>query len=118
MMPNWRSAAGSSGASRSTSRYSFSALSYCPAAKAALARDRSCSLVGSSLVQPAFAMAVKQSAKINPLYPEPRIVLDGKGEDVGRRVLIIDMLLHLSEFNPQSLGNDCALSAVYWTIQW
>jgi hypothetical protein len=42
-------------ARRSTSRYSFSALSYCSAAKVASARDRSCSLVGSSLEQAAFA---------------------------------------------------------------
>ena len=34
-------AAGSSGASLSTSRYSFSALSYCPAVTAASARDKS-----------------------------------------------------------------------------
>ena len=69
-MPNWRSAAGSSGASRSTSRYSFSALSYCPAAKASLARDRSWSLVGSALEQPALATAARERAKINCRYRE------------------------------------------------
>src|ERR1700719_2851516 len=51
MMPSWRSAMGSAGVRRSTSRKSFSALSYCSAAKASLARERICSPVGSALEQ-------------------------------------------------------------------
>src|SRR5262245_54409775 len=70
MKPNWRSAARSSGASLSTSRYSFSALSYCSAAKYSLARDKIWSLVGSSLEQPALVKAIRESARINRRYPE------------------------------------------------
>ena len=64
-MPNWRRAAGSSGARLRTSRYPLSALPYSPAAKASLARDRSWSLVGRSLEQPAVATATRESANIN-----------------------------------------------------
>src|SRR5262245_52674477 len=75
MRPNGRSAAGSSGASLRTSRYPLSALPYSPAAKASLARDRSCSLVGCSLEQPATATASRQSAKISCRRPEAMLVI-------------------------------------------
>src|ERR1700730_14268230 len=64
MMPSWRSAMGSAGVRRSTSRKSFSALSYCSAAKASLARARIWSVVGSPLEQPAATSASSASIHI------------------------------------------------------
>jgi len=95
-------------------------LSHCPAAKAASARDKSSSLVGSTLEQPAVATPVRQSAKINPLYLEPMVATLDATEvaQAGRVVLIIwagSVLGFCSrvgvEFDRQTLGNDCALSA-------
>src|SRR4051794_20581826 len=62
MLPNRRSTSGSAGASRSTSRYCFSALSNRSAANDSLARDRSWSLVGDFSEQPAIAMAIRETA--------------------------------------------------------
>src|SRR5262245_33844074 len=79
MVVNSRNAAGSSGARRSTSRYSFSALSYCSAARAASARDRSCSLVASFLEQAAFA-STRHSASVNRQCMERMVpILDATG---------------------------------------
>jgi hypothetical protein len=52
-------------------------------------------------------------------------ILDATGVvQVGRVLLIVDMLLNLGEFqvgvesDPQLLGNECALSAWRSAIQW
>jgi hypothetical protein len=75
-------------------------LSHCPAAKAASARDKSSSLVGSSLAQPALATAARQSTKINRRYLELLVVILGVTDvaQVGRVLLIMDMLLNLNKF--------------------
>src|SRR2546423_13224563 len=65
MTPNWRTAVGSAGSSRSTSRYSCSALPYWSAAKYSLARDRCAALLSSCLEQPALARATSDSAHIS-----------------------------------------------------
>jgi len=66
-------------------------LSYCPAAKAASARDKSSSLVGSSLEQPALVRAARQSPNIKPLYLKPMVAILGATDvaQVGAVVVII-----------------------------
>jgi hypothetical protein len=50
-------------------------------------------LVGSSLEQPAFARAARESAKINHWYPEPMLVLLDAAAvmQIGDVVLVMDI---------------------------
>src|SRR5262245_18451992 len=89
MMPSWRCATGSSGRSRRTSRYPLTASTNFCAAKASLARLRSCSWVGSSLEQLALAAANSASAKIDV---RRRDVMDRLANLNG--VQVIDIAFH------------------------